>query len=91
MAVFEAGQGAGSAPELVARIIVRIIGTPAPARYYLVAPEKWYARLARILPRRPSRRRSATGSGSRHRETRCKRRVSRAGTAPRDTDHALLA
>ncbi len=50
MAVFEAGQGAGSAPELVARIIVRIIGTPAPARCYLVAPEKWYARLARILP-----------------------------------------
>ena len=50
MAVFEAGQRSGSAPELVARTILRIIGTPAPARYYLVGPEKWYARLARILP-----------------------------------------
>ena len=50
LAVFEAGQRSGSAPELVARTIQRIIGTPTLARYYLVGPEKWYARLARILP-----------------------------------------
>ena len=50
MAVFKAGQRSGSAPELVARTILRIIGTAAPARYYLVGPQKWYARLARILP-----------------------------------------
>lgn len=50
MAVFEAGQRSGPAQELVARTIVRVIGTAAPARYYLADPENWYARLARIMP-----------------------------------------
>ena len=50
MAAYEAGQRSGSAPELVARTMLRVIGTAAPARYYLVGPQKWYARLARILP-----------------------------------------
>jgi short-subunit dehydrogenase len=50
VAVYQRGQQAGASPQEVARAILRIIRTPAPARYYLVGSEKWYARLGRILP-----------------------------------------
>jgi short-subunit dehydrogenase len=48
--VYQRGQQAGADPQTVARTILRIIRTPAPARYYLVGSEKWYARLSRVLP-----------------------------------------
>lgn len=35
---------------MVAETIVRIIRTRAPARYYQVGKERWYARMTRILP-----------------------------------------
>ena len=49
-AVYQHGQQAGASPQSVAEVILRIIRTQAPARYYLVGREKWYARLGRILP-----------------------------------------
>lgn len=49
-AVYQQGQQAGASPQAVAQAILRIIRTRAPARYYLVGSEKWYARLGRILP-----------------------------------------
>jgi short-subunit dehydrogenase len=49
-AVYQHGQQGGASPQAVARVILRIIRTPAPARYYLAGSEKWYARLGRILP-----------------------------------------
>ena len=72
MAVFQAGQRSGSAPELVARTIVRIIGTAAPARYYLVGPEKLVRAAGPDPPPepRPLRRSSAAASGSPHRGNR---------------------
>jgi short-subunit dehydrogenase len=49
-AVYQQGQQAGASPQTAAQAILRIIRTPAPARYYLAGREKWYARLGRILP-----------------------------------------
>jgi short-subunit dehydrogenase len=48
--VIEHGQTAGSSPKVVAKAVLKIIRTEAPARYYLVGAERWYLRLSRILP-----------------------------------------
>lgn len=50
IAVYQHNQQAGAGLQPTAQAILRIIRTPAPARYYLVGREKWYARLGRILP-----------------------------------------
>jgi short-subunit dehydrogenase len=49
-AVCQRSQQVGPARRRWPGPILRIIRTPAPARYYLVGSEKWYARLGRILP-----------------------------------------
>ena len=49
MAVFQVGERSDR-PQLVARTIVRIIGTAAPARYHLVGPRSG-TRGWPILPR----------------------------------------
>lgn len=49
-AVYQQGQQAGASPQTGAQAILGIIRTPAPARYYLIGRERWYARLGRILP-----------------------------------------
>ena len=49
-AVMEQGQRAGTDPRTVAKTVLRIIRSNAPAPYYPVGREKWLLRLTRILP-----------------------------------------
>jgi short-subunit dehydrogenase len=49
-AVYQHGQQAGASPQAIAQVILRIVRSPAPDRYYLAGREKWYARACRFLP-----------------------------------------
>jgi hypothetical protein len=50
VAVIERGQRAGTDPRRVAEIVLRIVATRHPARYYLAGSRKWYLRASRMLP-----------------------------------------